>query len=352
MLIDALDGILARKFHLERDFGRYLDGFVDVFDYLIIPAFFLYRWGFDNTLYSLILVIFMICGVIRLSVFNEIGNIKNENDELSYLGMPVFWSVLFLGFIYLFSWIIPSEIIHPIVAVLFAVFSVLMIYNGRFYKFKSFKNILIVILCFIILFTLDGFEKLPPFDLVNNIDWNQLQKHFLTAALFIIPGMVGGILHMIAVYKNWFSFLAIPVSRHAFGENKTLRGFILMPFFTILGAFILKGIIILKSMELSVDFNGMSFVILGAALGLSYVLFELPNSFIKRRLNIKPGEMPEKNKLFFVMLDQFDSCIGGALTLYAFFNVPFNTTISIIILTPFIALTVKRLLVMLKLKKI
>ena len=52
MLVDALDGILARKFHLERDFGRYLDGFVDVFDYLVIPSFFLYRWGFNNPLYS------------------------------------------------------------------------------------------------------------------------------------------------------------------------------------------------------------------------------------------------------------------------------------------------------------
>lgn len=351
MLVDALDGILARKFHLERDFGRYLDGFVDVFDYLVIPSFFLYRWGFNNPLYSLILVVFMICGVIRLSVFNEIGNIKNEKDELSYLGMPVFWSVLFLGFIYIFSWIVPLEIMYPITAVIFAVFSALMIYNGRFYKFKNFRNILMVVICFITVLTLDGFDKLPSSEIINFIDRHQLRKHFLTAALFIIPGMTGGILHMIAVSKNWLSFSAVPVSRSLFGENKTLRGFILMPVFTIFGAFVLKGIISSGTMELSVDFGNISFVLLGLALGLSYVLFELPNSFIKRRLDIKPGEMPEKNRLFFTMLDQFDSCIGGAIVLYLFFNVPLQTIISIIILTPVIALTVKKMLVLLKLKK-
>ena len=155
-----------------------------------------------------------------MSVFNEIGNIKNEKDELSYLGMPVFWSVLFLGFIYIFSWIVPLEIMYPITAVIFAVFSALMIYNGRFYKFKNFRNILMVVICFITVLTLDGFDKLPSSEIINFIDRHQLRKHFLTAALFIIPGMTGGILHMIAVSKNWLSFSAVPVSRSLFGENK------------------------------------------------------------------------------------------------------------------------------------
>lgn len=160
-LVDAFDGILARKFGTEREFGRYLDGFVDVLDYLVTPSLFLYLFGFNTWYYVLVLMLFVCCGIIRLSVFNEIGNIKDERNELAYLGMPVFWSAFFLGFIYLATWFVGKSVVFPITAILFGVYALLMIYNSTFFKFRNWKVMLLIILFFTITFSLHGFGLIP-----------------------------------------------------------------------------------------------------------------------------------------------------------------------------------------------
>jgi CDP-diglyceride synthetase len=53
---------------------------------------------------------------------------------------------------------------------------------------------------------------------------------------------------------------------------------------------------------------------IGALLGLAWALFELPNSFLKRRLKITPGKPPAgMQKPLFVLLDQADSIFGCVL---------------------------------------
>ncbi|MCG8670827.1 MAG: CDP-alcohol phosphatidyltransferase family protein [Pseudomonadales bacterium] len=139
MLADAMDGILARKYGLERDFGKYLDGFMDVLIYLVSPGILLYESGFDGV-YIVFIMSMLTFGCIRLSVFNQIGNIE-ESNGLSYLGMPVFWSV-FIVAIYLIVDLIVPEISKLLLAVALTAFSVAMILNRPFYKFKSIKQIL------------------------------------------------------------------------------------------------------------------------------------------------------------------------------------------------------------------
>ncbi|MGK5093260.1 CDP-alcohol phosphatidyltransferase family protein [Deltaproteobacteria bacterium TL4] len=136
MSVDWIDGFLARRFEIARDFGRYLDSFVDVLDYLVAPSLFLYLWGFDQGYQCLILVLFIMSGIIRLSVFNEIGNVKNDEGDASYLGMPVYYSLFFLSGAFILHWIIPKETLFPLIALLFAVSSGLMVYRKKFIKFK------------------------------------------------------------------------------------------------------------------------------------------------------------------------------------------------------------------------
>lgn len=144
MLGDALDGIWARKRGIERSFGRYLDGFVDELDYLIAPSVFLYLWGFEQAYQVGILLIFMMCGMVRLSVFNEVGNIK-EDKGLSYLGMPVFWSLFILAGAYLLNFILPQPIVFSLLSLLLLGMSFMMVYKAPFFKFKSLKQILILV---------------------------------------------------------------------------------------------------------------------------------------------------------------------------------------------------------------
>ncbi|PIP96289.1 MAG: CDP-diglyceride synthetase [Bdellovibrio sp. CG12_big_fil_rev_8_21_14_0_65_39_13] len=140
---------------------------------------------------------------------------------------------------------------------------------------------------------------------------------FWKAYLLSFPLMIGGIIHMIAVKKDWLSFLKIPIHKWTFGKNKTWRGFIIMPLGTLLGIF---PVALLDNLISQVQRIGIyeHWVLFGLGLGFSYVLFELPNSFIKRRLGVEPGKTSEKNKKLFFVLDHIDSGLGVSLFYYFF----------------------------------
>ena len=65
-------------------------------------------------------------------------------------------------------------------------------------------------------------------------------------------------------------------------------------------------------------------VLTGTLMGFAYALFELPNSFLKRRLNITPGknDISGMKRIFFVFLDQADSIFGCVLVVCIFFPLP------------------------------
>ena len=146
MLSDALDGLLARRWNISSEFGRYLDGFVDTLDYLIAPSIILYMWGFNGVANLLIMGGVIACGFLRLAKFNQIGNIKNESGQLAYLGMPVYWLNFLLALAYITSWIVPKGIIFKGLLVLYPIACVLMLLNIPFFKISQLKSILIIVL--------------------------------------------------------------------------------------------------------------------------------------------------------------------------------------------------------------
>ena len=342
MLADAFDGIFARKYGLEREFGRYLDSFVDMLDYLVAPTIFLYCWGFNGIINSMILMFFVTCGIIRLAVFNQIGNLKEAN-KLSYWGMPVFWSIFILAFAYLLALLVSKPFVIIILAIILIIYSILMIYNGQFYKFQNIKLILILVVGNIILFAFLGYEPKPAF------------KTFwvlIGSALFLtLPIIVGGVLHMVFVTRQWLNFLAVPVQKRLFGANKTWRGFIIMPIVTILGVWITQILEPLWQDWLLVSLQDISIVGIGSVLGLSYVLFELPNSYFKRRLGVAPGETPKQCRYCFILLDQLDSAFGIILVYFFLINIPIKILLVQIAIFPLVVMIVKLGLYFLKLKK-
>lgn len=146
--------------------------------------------------------------------------------------------------------------------------------------------------------------------LSNALFW---QKAFVMT----LPLMVGGILHMLVVRFDVLPFLKIPLHFKAFGANKTWRGILLMPPLTVLGVALARE---LDSLWQTALFDGHSTVFLGAALGLAYVICELPNSFLKRRLGIKPGETSNRFPWLFSFLDQTDSAFG-CIAVYAYLGI-------------------------------
>jgi hypothetical protein len=118
-----------------------------------------------------------------------------------------------------------------------------------------------------------------------------------------------------------------------FGENKTWRGLLLMSTVAVLVVLGQSELYRLDAFrEIShVDYPKTSWLALGLALGLSYSLSELPNSFLKRRLGIPPGGVSRSRELVQYVVDQADSAVGGTLAL-AFFGLGWGALLLVFIL--------------------
>ena len=121
----------------------------------------------------------------------------------------------------------------------------------------------------------------------------------------LLPVVIAGIANMVWCKIRAFDFLKKPIDfgknlpdgKRIFGDNKTFKGFIGMIIFGILFS-VLWGAILgcgdtlcnynyyYRNHPNTVAYN----VLIGALGGFAYALFELPNSFLKRRLGITPGK--------------------------------------------------------------
>ncbi len=139
----------------------------------------------------------------------------------------------------------------------------------------------------------------------------------------VFPIVIAGILHMWVVKKNYLSFLKNPISIKSFGENKTYRGLFIMPLGTFLGSLLIYPQFFSR-LENPFICSFMT--------GIFYILFELPNSFLKRRLGIKPGLLPKNNRFLFSFIDQIDSLIGIFIVYFFIGNIKGEILISTLFL--------------------
>ena len=156
------------------------------------------------------------------------------------------------------------------------------------------------------------------------MDMSLAHHEFLRVFLLSVPLIVGGIIHMVAVKADILSYLKKPIHQRWFGQNKTWRGFVVMPMAT------WPGVWLAQWLESLFDLNAPLLTLqpawlLGLWLGIGYCLAELPNSFVKRRLGIKEGQTADRFKWFFVFFDQADSAIGCLLVYRIMLFIPWST---------------------------
>ena len=163
--------------------------------------------------------------------------------------------------------------------------------------------------------------------------------------MFIIPGIIGNVLHMIVVNKNLLSFLAKPISVEMFGTNKTFRGFVFLPL-------AIGTVCLLESFFIG-PFSTyyLSDFLIGLSLGLAYMLAELPNSFLKRRLGIAPGESAPNFRFFQLFIDKTDSLTGACIFYYFAMKTSFSVILLLFIISFLLHISISYILVLTKLKK-
>ena len=152
----------------------------------------------------------------------------------------------------------------------------------------------------------------------------------------LLGPVIAGIVNSIFCKLNILNCLKVPMDfnkkfkdkKRIFGDHKTWKGFMGYLIFNILVSIILGFIWKLSNLEhlnyfyINHDNTIIYNILIGFLLGLSYALFELPNSFIKRRLDIEPGKTIDgAKKVFFIIFDQADSVFGVALIVWLFYPI-------------------------------
>lgn len=116
VLMDSMDGKVARKLSVSSDFGKELDSLSDLVSFGVAPAILVYSAFLRTTIGNwgiFLAAIFALCGAIRLARFNVL------NISTYFVGVPITFAGGFMALLVFFSSVIPW-ILYPICLALLA----------------------------------------------------------------------------------------------------------------------------------------------------------------------------------------------------------------------------------------
>ncbi len=136
LILDGLDGRIARLTHSCSRFGLELDSLADLVAFGVAPAMLLYlqfanQYGRFGVLVSALFVVF---GAIRLARFNVTDSC---NDPNVFIGLPIPTAAIFIATWSLLLEKYPSHIFEFILLLLTLAVSILMVSNIRYLSFKK-----------------------------------------------------------------------------------------------------------------------------------------------------------------------------------------------------------------------
>lgn len=161
MILDSLDGRVARMTHTSSPFGAELDSLADMVAFGAAPAMIAFNWGLFNLgkLGWLVAFIYCACAGLRLARFNVMIGVV---DKKFFQGMPSpSAAAVVVGYVYLCA----KYQFHSSLAIYIGLFVTLlaglsMVSNVKFYSFKEFhflqtarfRALLLFLALFVLLF--------------------------------------------------------------------------------------------------------------------------------------------------------------------------------------------------------
>jgi len=147
--------------------------------------------------------------------------------------------------------------------------------------------------------------------------------------------------------------LALPIDlgkiykgKEILGKNKTWRGLVAGILASILIIYLqqyLYSVEFFKSISLF-DYTKINLILYGFLFGFGVILGDAVKSFIKRRVNLKPGDK-------WIPFDQLDF-LGGLILILIVYLPPWPIILLILIISPFLPLLANWLGYLLKIKKV
>jgi CDP-2,3-bis-(O-geranylgeranyl)-sn-glycerol synthase len=179
----------------------------------------------------------------------------------------------------------------------------------------------------------------------------------LVAALFLTAAFVlAGLAHSAWLRTRLSRRLMLPLDgglrlrgRRVFGENKTVRGFVAIVPAAAIAFAGLFALLSAASPEIPAALWPLSiggYAALGALAGLGFMAGELPNSFVKRQLDIAPGTAPHRPLPAIVsfVADRVDSILGMLVALWIVVPTPAMLWLYVLLIGPGIHLAFSALL--------
>ncbi|HZR81047.1 MAG TPA: CDP-diacylglycerol--serine O-phosphatidyltransferase [Candidatus Binatia bacterium] len=106
MVLDFLDGRVARWRHRASPLGRELDSLADLISFGVAPAVLAFAVGLRGAWDAVVLVYFVSCGLSRLARYNVTAEeLADESGKVKYFeGTPIPTSVILVAFLALLTW--------------------------------------------------------------------------------------------------------------------------------------------------------------------------------------------------------------------------------------------------------
>lgn len=199
MVMDALDGRVARLTKTHSEFGMQYDSLADLVAFGVAPALVLYEWRLGNInqwgeelgrLGWLVAFVFIACAALRLARFNVQSDIT---DKRYFIGLPSpAAAALLVGTVWVVSRFDLSVEYESVIALLVTAFGAgLMVSNIHYYSFKQVDDLKRV-----------PFFALPvvvlAFSAIALSASNVLYTVFLS---YVLSGPILGIYHLLAKRK-------------------------------------------------------------------------------------------------------------------------------------------------------
>ena len=157
VLLDGLDGGIARLTNTTSEFGRELDSLADIISFGIAPAILAFAWGvqFVNSSYGpvafeqlqragkLLAFLFLVCGAARLARFNVQKNPQPRNPGLPhrkyFVGLPIpAGAGMIAAVVYAFDGEPVTDFIPAVLWLfLLTMLAFLMVSTWRYWSFKD-----------------------------------------------------------------------------------------------------------------------------------------------------------------------------------------------------------------------
>ena len=145
ILLDGLDGRVARRLNATSPFGREFDSLSDLIAFGMAPAVLVYTWGFKlvaDEFGLLVAFLVLVCGATRLARFNitSTGEMSLPRETKGFQGLPIPGAAAALAsLVYCFPEPLSNEFIVAAMMLYTALIASLMVSTLDFFSVKHLK---------------------------------------------------------------------------------------------------------------------------------------------------------------------------------------------------------------------